>query len=392
MMNDHAAPILSVIVPTYREAANIPILFQRLDAVLKDLAWEMIVVDDDSPDGTADIAFSLAARDARLRCIRRIKRRGLAGAAIEGMLSSSADFIAIMDGDLQHDEAILPLMFRALTGGADLAIGTRVNQDAAKCGLSPARRKLSDAGAGFLKHISGLSVADPMSGFFMIRRQIVGQVAPELSADGFKILADILLRAPPGLRIAEVPYVFRKRQSGKSKLSAVVAMEFLGLIVHHMTAGLLPIRFVLFATVGTFGLIVHLGVLNVLVKTAVLTNFGADQFVATLVAMTSNFLLNNEFTYRDCRYRGWSKLGGLLLFALVCGVGIAFNIDVASWLFNFEPVWWVAGLAGALVGVLWNYSASTSFVWNWRRHRKMPLPIWDDAGWILKAEDSDSAM
>ncbi|WP_158813774.1 glycosyltransferase family 2 protein [Methylocapsa sp. S129] len=367
-MNDRAAPILSVIVPTYREAANVPVLFERLKAVLADLAWEMIVVDDDSPDGTADIAFGLAARDPRLRCIRRVKRLGLAGAVIEGILSSSAEFVAVIDGDLQHDEAILPAMAAALTAGAaDLAIGVRVDKQAGERGLSPTRQKLSDAGAWFFKRVSGLSVSDPMSGFFMIRRAIVGEIAPRLSSDGFKILADILLCAPPGLRIVETPYVFRKRRAGESKLSPLVAMDFLGLIVHHASAGILPIRFVLFAAVGGLGLVVHLSILKALIAAAALPSFSADQLVATIAAMTSNFLLNNEVTYREYRYRGWSILSGLLLFALVCSVGVVVNIDIASWLFDFDHIWWVAGFAGALVGVVWNYAVSTSFVWRGRR-------------------------
>jgi dolichol-phosphate mannosyltransferase len=391
MMTGHAAPILSVIVPTYCEAANVPILFERLDTVLADVAWEMIVVDDDSPDGTADIAFALAARDARLRCIRRVRRRGLAGAVIEGVLSSSADFVAVIDGDLQHDDAILPQMLKALASGADVAIGKRANEKATERGLPPLRQKLSDTGGYFLKRVSGLGVADPLSGFFMIRRRIVTGIAPRLSSDGFKILADILLCAPPGLRIVEVPYVFRKRRAGESKLSALVAIEFLGLVIHHMTAGLLPIRFVLFAAVGTLGLVIHLSTLDLLVRTAALPNFGAAQLGATLVAMTSNFLLNNEFTYRESRYRGWAKLGGLFLFALVCSVGVALNVDVASRVFGFEPVWWVAGTAGAVIGVVWNYSASTSFVWNWRRSQKRDARIRDNAGWILNSQDNDPA-
>jgi dolichol-phosphate mannosyltransferase len=366
-MIDRAAPTLSVIVPTYREAANVPALFERLKTVLSDHAWEMIVVDDDSPDGTADVAFSLAARDSRMRCIRRVNRLGLAGAVIEGVLSSSAEFVAVIDGDLQHDEGILPRMYESLAdGGADLAIGTRVEAAAAERGLTPARQQLSNAGAYFFKRISGLSVSDPMSGFFMIRRRIVGQIAPKLSSDGFKILADILLCAPPGLRIVETPYVFRKRQAGESKLSPLVALDFLGLIVHHASAGILPIRFVLFAAIGAFGLVVHLGVLSALVETAV-ANFRADQLVATLAAMASNFALNNEITYREYRYRGWSALGGLLLFALLCSVGALVNIDVASWFFDFEHVWWVAGFSGALISLVWNYAVSTSFVWRRRR-------------------------
>lgn len=360
-------PKLSVIAPTYREAANVPVLFERLKKVLGGLDWELIVVDDDSPDGTAEVAFALAAEDRRIRCIRRVNRLGLAGAVIEGILSSSADFVGVIDADLQHDESILPRLYQGLVKGADLVVGVRVAQDGAERGLSPARQALSDAGAQLFKRISGLSVSDPMSGFFMIRREIVAAIAPRLSPDGFKILADILLCAPSGIRIAEVPYVFRKRQAGQSKLSAVVGLDFLGLIAHHATAGILPIRFALFAAVGASGLIVHLAVLKILVGLYGTTSFGAEQLVATLAAMTSNFLINNEVTYRENRYRGWRKLIGLCAFALVCSVGAVANVNIAAWLFRSQQVWWVAGFSGALVGVVWNYAVSSAFVWRKRR-------------------------
>ena len=157
-----ARPTLSVVVPTYREAANVPVLFERLKTTLAGLPWEMIVVDDDSSDGTADVAYGLAAHDPRLRCIRRVNRVGLAGAVVEGWLSSSADFVAVIDGDLQHDESILPKMYEALAAGrGNLAIGTRVADQTAPGGLSPARQKLSDLGAWFFRRVAGVGVSDP---------------------------------------------------------------------------------------------------------------------------------------------------------------------------------------------------------------------------------------
>jgi dolichol-phosphate mannosyltransferase len=328
----------------------------------------MIVVDDDSPDSTADVAFALAAADQRIRCLRRVNRLGLAGAVIDGALSSSADYVAVIDGDLQHDEAALTPMFEALAAGADLAIGTRIAPETSEHALSPARQRLSDAGAWVFTRLSGLRVADPMSGFFMIRREIVARISPRLSPDGFKILIDILMLAPRGLAVVEVPYVFRKRLSGKSKLSLVVASEFLGLIAHHATAGILPIRFALFAGIGGVGLIVHFAALKTLITLGWPPTFEYAQLLATVAAMTSNFLLNNQITYRENRYRGWRKVPGLLLFYLVCSVGVGANIDVASWLYAREHIWWLAGLAGAMAGVVWNYALSTSFIWR-RRSR-----------------------
>jgi dolichol-phosphate mannosyltransferase len=273
----------------------------------------------------------------------------------------------VIDGDLQHDESILPQMYAAVASGGDLAIGTRVVDASIPDGLSPARRKLSKLGAWFFRRIAGVAISDPMSGFFATRREIVAKLAPRLSPDGFKILVDVVLSSGPGLKIVETPYVFRKRVAGESKLSPLVGLDFLGLVAHHASGGVLPIRFVLFALVGGVGLIVHLAVLYGLMAAVGAVDFADSQIVATVAAMFSNFVLNNEITYRSYRYRGLGLAGGFLVFALLCGVGAIANVNIASWLFNSHSVWWVAGLAGALVGVVWNYAASTTFVWRRRR-------------------------
>jgi dolichol-phosphate mannosyltransferase len=371
MANDEtpgqSKPTVSVVVPTYQESANIPILFDRIKCALSEVPWEMIVVDDDSPDGTSSVAFAIAVEDRRIRCLRRVNRSGLAGAVIEGWMSSSADFVAVIDGDLQHDESILPKMYEALAkGSGDLAIGTRL-REGDRGGLSPARQALSDMGAWFFRRIAGAVVADPMSGFFMIRREIVSRLAPHLSPDGFKILVDVILSAGGGLRIVEVPYVFRRRNAGESKLTPLVGIDFLGLVVHHATAGALPIRFVLFAMIGAGGLIVHIVTLWVVLHWFGMLSFDLGQLIATIVAMGSNFILNNEITYRPYRFHGIGMVPGFLAFALGCSVGALANIDVASWLFKANETWWLAGLAGALLSVVWNYAVSTNLIW--RRHR-----------------------
>jgi dolichol-phosphate mannosyltransferase len=362
-------PTLSIVVPTYQESANIPILFERIKCALGEAPWELIVVDDDSPDGTSNVAFALAAEDRRIRCLRRVNRSGLAGAVIEGWMSSSADLVAVIDGDLQHDETILPKMYEALaTGSRNLAIGTRVREGSGGS-FSPARQRLSNLGAWVFRRIAGAAVTDPMSGFFMIRREIVARFAPRLSADGFKILVDVILSAGSGLKIAEVPYVFRKRNAGESKLTPLVGIDFLGLVVHHATAGVLPIRFVLFAVIGAGGLIVHIVTLSAVRHSFAMMNFDAAQLIATIVAMGSNFILNNEITYRPYRYSGLGMVVGFLSFALGCSVGALANIDVASWLFKANETWWAAGLAGAVLSVVWNYAVSTNLIWR-RRHRR----------------------
>ena len=357
---------LTVVIPCYNEAANVVPLVTRLDAALAGIAWEAIFVDDDSPDGTADAVRAAAARDPRIRCIRRIGRRGLASACVEGMLASSAPFVAVMDGDLQHDEGILPAMLAAVRAGAEIAVGSRhVAGGEAASGFDARRGALSDAGTRLAQAVLPVRVADPMSGFFLLPRTLVEEVAPRLTARGFKILLDILLSAGRPLRVAEVPYRFRPREHGASKLDARVLIDFAGLLVDKRTGGAVPLRFLSFALVGAIGVLVHLAVLAVLIGAG--AGFGISQLVATFVAMTANFVLNNKVTYRDVALRGGAVWRGLALFYLVCGLGAAANIGVASLLLADDILGWgLAGAAGALMTVVWNYAVSSTLVWRAR--------------------------
>src|SRR5579863_2084943 len=276
-------PILSVIAPTYREAKNVPVLFEKLKAALKDVDFEFVVVDDDSPDATWEIAQELAKDDSRMRCLRRVNRYGLAGAVIEGWLASSAEYVAAIDGDLQHDERILPAMLQALQAGkGNLAIGTRIEDQTQPAGLSPVRAWLSETATKLFQWLAGASVTDPMSGFFMAERQVVSKHAPELSPDGFKILVDLLLTAREELKIVEVPYVFRPREEGESKLSALVGLEFLGLLAHHLAGGWVSTRFLLFAVGGGVGVIVHLAALATFLWFVTDAHFRTAQTLATV--------------------------------------------------------------------------------------------------------------
>ncbi|HEV7265639.1 MAG TPA: glycosyltransferase family 2 protein [Falsiroseomonas sp.] len=358
---------LAVVIPVFREAANVAPLVARLETALSGIAWEAVFVDDDSPDGTAAAVRAMAAGDPRIRCIRRVGRRGLASACIEGMLSVSTPFVAVMDGDLQHDAAILPAMLAAVERGADIAIGSRhVEGGAAQGGFSAARGTLSDAGTRLAQALLPVKVADPMSGFFLLRRDLVEQVAPRLTGRGFKILLDILLTAPRGLQVVEVPYAFRAREHGASKLDATVLLEFAGLLLDKATGGVVPLRFLAFAAVGSFGVLVHMATFSILVGLAGL-GFAAAQWGATLVAMTANFVLNNRITYRDARLRGAALWRGLVLFYLVCGVGAAANVGIAGLLVRDGLLaWGLAGAAGALITVVWNYAVSATLIWRAR--------------------------
>ena len=360
---------LSIVVPTYKERGNVAELVRRLDLALSGIAWEAIFVDDNSPDGTADAVKAIGATDLRVRCIRRVGRRGLAGACIEGMLSSSAPYVAVIDADLQHDEKVLPQMLAKLESGqADLVAGTRYVEGGSAASFSGKRGAISRLATRLTHRLVGTNLSDPMSGFFMMRRDRLDAIAPCLSPVGFKILLDIAATAGERLRIAEQPYAFGERFDGESKFNAQVGVEFLGLLLAKMTGDLVEPRFIFFAIVGTLGLVVHLIVLKLSLAflPAQPDLFQIAQITATLVAMTSNFLLNNELTYRDRRLKGFSALRGFVLFCLIGSVGVLANVDLASWLYTNREVWWLAGAAGAIMGALWNYAMSTLFVWRAR--------------------------
>ncbi len=361
-----ATPELSVVVPTFNERDNVTTLFHRLETALAGKAWEVIFVDDNSPDGTWDVVRGLARQDARVRCIRRIGRRGLSGACIEGILASSAPCAAIIDADLQHDETQLPKMLGLLeTGGTDLVIGSRYIEGGSADSFNKQRAGASQLATEVAKRALRVKIADPMSGFFMIRRDRFEQLAPQLSTQGFKILLDVVATARGELRIKEIPFTFGSRLHGESKLDSMVALDFLGLVLAKLTHDVVSLRFLLFAMVGSIGLFVHFAALYIALEAFALP-FPNAQATAAICAMTSNFILNNFLTYRDQRLKGFAILRGLLLFYLVCSVGLLANVGVAFSVYDQEPIWWLAGAAGALMGVVWNYAMSGLFVWRKR--------------------------
>lgn len=359
-------PELAVIIPTFNERPNILPLLERLGLALDGIDWEAIFVDDNSPDGTALAARAAAQDDRRVRVIRRIGRRGLAGACIEGMLSTSARVVAVIDADLQHDETCLPAMLSILRRDeADLVIASRyLATGNATAGLSGLRLAGSRAATSLARHLFGVETTDPMSGFFMIRRDIVDEVVPRLSQQGFKILLDIILSIGAEIRIREVSYAFRPRHAGTSKLDGMVVLDYLGLLVAKLSGDRLSIRFLLFASVGSAGLLVHLAVLRLGLQSGMV--FEAAQTLAMVVATTSNYVLNNQLTYRDRRRRGWRLLSGLIGYAAISSLGFAAGVGVSSLLHAHDPSWWRAGIAGAVIGAGWNYLASRLVVWNGR--------------------------
>ena len=358
-------PLLTVVIPTFNERSNVLELIARLERVLAGIAWEVVFVDDNSPDATHALVKSIARKNnARVRCLRRVGRRGLAGACIEGILSSSAPYVAVMDGDLQHDEAILPMMLAKLRlDESDLVIGSRlVDGGTSEAGFSAVRAAISQYSGALTRLVLRADVKDVMSGFFMLRRDIVEDAAPRLCPEGFKILADVLASTRTPLRVHEMPYSFRARLAGESKLDAKVAIDFLGLLANKMTGGLIPLNFISFALVGAAGVAVHMSVLRILMGADL--SFQHAQIAATLIAIAFNFFLNNAATYRDRSRKGWRVVSGLTLFYGVCSVGAVANVAVASFIFAQALPWWFAALAGIVMGAVWNYALSSLFVWR----------------------------
>jgi len=354
---------VSIVVPTFNERQNVGELIARVERALRGISWEMIFVDDDSLDGTSAEIKSIAVRDMRVRCIRRIGRRGLSSACIEGMLAAAAPVLVVMDGDLQHDETKLPAMLAALGAeGTELVIASRYAAGGAIGEWDKTRAFMSRVATRLSRVVCRQPISDPMSGFFMIRADTLDRCVRRLSGKGFKILLDIVASSPGVLRIAEVPYTFRERLHGTSKLDTLVVWDF-GMLLAEKTIGrYVPVRFFAFTLVGGLGVLVHMTTLTGLRLGQV--SFSTAQAFATIVAMVFNFWLNNLLTYRDRRLRGRRWLTGLLSFMLACGLGAIANVGIASYLFESNTQWMLAALAGIAVGAVWNYAITQLYTWG----------------------------
>ncbi len=358
---------LAIVIPTFNERANVPTLIARLDQALGDLRWEAIFVDDNSPDGTADAARELARVDPRVRVIQRIGRRGLSSACIEGMCATAAPLVAVIDGDLQHDETVLPAMVEALRAdpALDLVVGSRFVAGGGTGDWDRDRVAKSALATRLSRHVLKADLSDPMSGFFTVRTSVVRAIVPDLSAIGFKILLDIMTTSPRPLNFRELPYTFRVRTEGESKLDHVVAMEYLVALYDRMFGRFVPVRFAMFSAIGVIGVGLHMAMLS-LFYVVLGTSFLTGQILATAAAMTFNFFLNNALTYRDLRLKGWRKLlDGWVSFCVVCSVGAVANVGIASFLHDVrDGAWAASALVGVLVGAVWNYALSSRFTWG----------------------------
>ena len=354
---------VAVVVPTLNEAANIERLIERLSAVLAGRGWEVVFVDDNSSDGTSDLVRRIGRHSRHVRIVQRVGRRGLSSAVIEGILATAAPVIAVMDGDLQHSEEALPRLIDAIeSGAAEIAVGTRYVEGGGTGNWEAGRVRMSRLATRAGQIALGTNVSDPMSGFFAIRRDAFERALPRLSAIGFKILIDILASAPTTLKVAEIPYQFRGREAGESKLGARVVAEYLELIADKTIGRFVPVRLLKFLTVGGLGVFVHLTVLRTLLGMG--DTFVTAQTAAVIVAIAFNFFLNNGFTYADRKLKGWRMLGGLASFYAISALGAVANIGIGTWMAGHDERWWVAGVAGVLVGAVWNFAMSSVLTWR----------------------------
>jgi len=359
-------PLLSIVIPTYRERDNLRPLIDELAEVLAGVDWEAIIVDDDSPDGTAQVARQLANERSCVRSIQRIGRRGLASACIEGMLASSAPYLAVMDGDRQHDPSILPKMLALLQqSDTELVVGSRYVGGGGVGEWSLARRGISRFATLVGRAVVPAGLHDPMSGFFVVRRSLFENVVHDLSGLGFKILLDIVATAKAPVVLEEVPFVFRARVAGASKLDSLVAWEYAMLLADKLFGRYVPVRFLAFAAIGGLGVFVHLSVLELAYRVE-RVEFVTAQAIAVGVSMVFNYTVNNLLTYRDRRRRGLRWLTGLVSFAAACSVGAAANVGVAAFLFSRRTEWVIAAVAGVLVGAVWNYAVTSVYTWGRR--------------------------
>ena len=360
---------LCLVVPVLDERDNVCPLVERLRSTLDGIAWEVVFVDDGSTDGTRAAVAAIGRGDRRVRLLCRTGRRGLASAFIEGVQCSLSPYVAAMDGDLQHEEALLPRMLAVLrSGGVDIVVGSRYmagGDSTAGNGGAWSRRRASMS--GLATRLGGMvlraEVSDPMSGFFMLPRAVFDRAAPRLSAVGFKILLDLLASLPEPPRVRELPYSFRARVAGTSKLDAGVLFDFVLLLLDKLMGAIVPVRFVLFALIGALGLVAHLVVLRVGLTWGGLV-FTAAQTAATACAIVGNFALNNLFTFRDRMLKGAAMVRGLLVFSAVCALGAAANLNIASLMVNAgHETWWSAGVVGAAMSLVWNYAVGSTLTW-----------------------------
>lgn len=360
---------LTVVLATYNERENLAPMLAKLKALLgQRYRLEIIVVDDDSPDGSADLVRSLARQDPRIHLIRRVGRNGLSSAIREGLLAASGEVAVVMDADGQHEPEAVDLAIKELiSSDADLVIGSRFHAGAVIEGLSPQRQRGSNQANRLARSTlpAYAQLSDYMSGFFALRPDRCAKAIRAVDVSGFKFLYELLAVSKGQLQVKEIPLHFQARQSGSSKLDNAVVWDWLVSVIHTACFRVVPRRAVSFGLVGLTGMVVHFAIYGLMRSQGIA--FLTTQLVAVIVAASSNYLINNSLTFRAKRLKGFSLSAGLLKFLLVSSLGMAANVGISTVVFaslKGGPIALLALLAGILVDFVWKYAASSRFVWN----------------------------
>ncbi|MCE7505237.1 GtrA family protein [Polynucleobacter sp. IMCC30063] len=357
--------ILTVILPSYNEKANVDILVQGLyEADVHSQIKRIIYVDDDSADNTSE-HIKTSTYPVDVLCLQRIGRQGLSSAVVEGILLADTRYVAVMDADGQHLASDLMRMLQiAISEGDQLVIGSRFKDHATLETHVGLRSLLSRVGNHLANHVLRRQLSDPLTGFFLIERQLFNTISHRIRGSGFKILVDLIYNLrDQNIKIAETQIQFAKRMHGESKLDSGVMIEFVDQMIGLFIGRLYPEKFLGFLVVGVIGMCVHFALLSILLFQAA-TSFSTAQAVATLTAMVSNYALNNLLTFRRNRLSGISWLKGLIYFILVCSFGAIANVGIAGFIYKLDNIWWLSGFAGIVVGTVFNFTLSKYFVWK----------------------------
>ena len=354
---------VSLIIPTYNEHDNIIPLTQRLSHALSGRSYEIVFVDDNSADGTAELAASLKDRYP-IKVIVRKNKRGLASAVVDGLSHTSGNIIAVMDADLQHPPEVVPNLLKEIEKGVDIAVASRYVVGGGCQGWSLTRRLISK-GAIFLAHLllpATRKVSDPMSGFFMFNKEVVTNV--RLSPSGFKILLEILM-VGESRSVAEVPFTFVTRKRGESKLSARQQIDYLKHIYSLMRRTGEMVRFIKFCIVGLSGVGVNMGLLWLLTELGGMF-YLLSAAISIETSIITNFILNNYFTFADRNRQGVKPfLSRLLKFNLVSLAGLGINLGIL-WLLTegLGLFYMLSNIFGIVAATLWNYLVNNWWTWK----------------------------
>ncbi len=355
-------PHLTIVIPSYKEAANIPILLEKIHESLGDYPYDVLVIDDNSPDGTATAVRDLA-RKYPASVVVRTDKRGLASAVVDGFKLAKGEIVAVMDADLQHPPAVLPRLVKAIEGDADLAVASRYVPGGSVGNWSTTRKVISK-GAVFLSHMllpSTRGIKDPMSGYFMLKKELISGV--DLSPVGYKILLEVICLGRPK-KTVEVPFIFENRRAGVTKLSMITQTDYLRHLLSLMQRTGEFNRIVKFVAVGGSGTVVNLGLLAILKEWAGLY-YLLSGAIAFEVSVIWNFLLNDRFTFGDRIRTQGNFPSRLARFNVTSLGGFIIYIGILALLTQvFGLYYLVSAGVGIFIGFGWNFLVNSA--WTWR--------------------------